>query len=113
LLNLGRVRSAQKKYAEAIEPLEKAVELQPTLGDAHMLVGEAYLQVKKGSKAIPHLNEAAKLGHPEAHLRLGWLFNAAGMKDKAALEYEEYLKKNPEYPERNKLKEYIQTNKKS
>jgi cytochrome c-type biogenesis protein CcmH/NrfG len=113
LLNLGRVRSAQKKYAEAIEPLEKAVELQPTLGDAHMLVGEAYLQVKKGSKAIPHLNEAATHGHPEARLRLGWLYNAAGMKDKAALEYEEYLKKNPEYPDRNKLKEYIQTNKKS
>ena len=48
-----------------------------------------------------------------AHLRLGWLYNAAGMKDKAALEYEEYLKKNPEYPDRNKLKEYISANKKS
>jgi hypothetical protein len=35
------------------------------------------------------------------------------MKDKAALEYEEYLKKNPTYPERDKLKEYIQNNKKS
>jgi hypothetical protein len=35
------------------------------------------------------------------------------LKDKAALEYEEYLKKNPQYPERNKLMEYIQTNKKS
>jgi tetratricopeptide (TPR) repeat protein len=111
--NLGRLLSSQKKYEDAIEPLEKALELQPTLGDAHMLAGEAYLQVKKGSKAIPHLNEAANLGHPEAHLRLGWLYNAAGMKDKAALEYEEYLKKNPEYPERNKLKEYIQANKKS
>lgn len=112
LLNLGRVRSAQKKYAEAIEPLEKALELQPTSGDANMLIGECYLQLKKGSKAIPYLNEAAKHGRPDAHLRLGWLYNAAGMKDKAALEYEEYLKKNPDYPERNKLKEYISTNKK-
>jgi tetratricopeptide (TPR) repeat protein len=113
LLNLGRVRSAQKRCEEAIEPLTKAVELQPDSGDANMLIGECYLQVKKGSKAIPYLNEAAKLGRPEAHLRLGWLYNAAGLKDKAALEYEEYLKKKPEYPERNKLKEYIQTNKKS
>jgi|KBSSwiStaDraftv2_1062776.scaffolds.fasta_scaffold24558_2 tetratricopeptide (TPR) repeat protein len=109
--NLGRLLSSQKKYPEAIESLEKSVELQPTSGDANMLLGEAYLQVKKGSKAIPHLNEAANLGHPEAHLRLGWLYNAAGMKDKAALEYEEYLKKNPEYPEKNKLKEYITANK--
>jgi tetratricopeptide (TPR) repeat protein len=107
------VRSSQRKFEEAVEPLTKAVELQPTSGDANYFLGECYLQLKKGSKAIPYLNEAAKLGRPDAHLRLGWLYNAAGMKDKAALEYEEYLKKNPDYPERNKLKEYIAANKKS
>lgn len=111
--NLGRLLSSQKKYDEAIESLTKSVELQPTSGDANMMLGEAYLQVKKGSKAIPYLNEAAKHGRPEAHLRLGWLYNAAGMKDKAALEYEEYLKKNPDYQEKSKLKEYITANKKS
>lgn len=111
--NLGRLLSSQKKYAESIEPLTKAVELQPTSGDANMMLGESYLQIKKGSKAIPYLEEAAKHGRPDAHLRLGWLYNAAGMKDKAAIEYEEYLKKNPEYPDRNKLKEYISANKKS
>jgi tetratricopeptide (TPR) repeat protein len=112
-LNLGRVRSSQKKFEEAVEPLTKAVELQPTSGDANFVLGECYLQLRKGSKAIPYLNEAAKNGRPDAHLRLGWLYNAAGMKDKAALEYEEYLKKNPNYSERNKLKEYIAANKKS
>ncbi|HEX5835847.1 MAG TPA: tetratricopeptide repeat protein [Pyrinomonadaceae bacterium] len=112
-LNLGRVRSSQKKFEEAVEPLTKAVELQPTSGDANYLLGECYLQLKKGSKAIPYLNEAANLGRPDAHLRLGWLYNAAGLKDKAAIEYEEYLKKNPDYPDRNKLKEYITANKKS
>ena len=112
-MNLGRLLSSQKKFEEAVEPLTKATELQPTSGDANYLLGECYLQLKKGSKAIPYLNEAAKFGRPDAHLRLGWLYNAAGMKDKAAIEYEEYLKKNPEYPERNKLKEYISANKKS
>jgi tetratricopeptide (TPR) repeat protein len=112
-LNLGRLRSSQKKFEEAVEPLTKAIDLQPTSGDANYLLGECYLQLKKGSKAIPYLNEAAKLGRPDAHLRLGWLYNAAGMKDKAAIEYEEYLKKNPSYPDRNKLKEYITANKKS
>jgi cytochrome c-type biogenesis protein CcmH/NrfG len=112
-LNLGRLRSNQKKFAEAIEPLTRVVELQPDSGEAHMLLGECYIQVKKGSKAIQYLDEAAKLGHPEAHLRLGWLYNAAGMKDKAAIEYEEFLKKKPDYPDRAKLKEYIQANKKS
>lgn len=112
-LNLGRLRSSQKKFEDAVDPLTKAIELQPDSADANFLLGECYLQLKKGSKAVPYLNEAAKLGRPDAHLRLGWLYNAAGMKDKAAIEYEEYLKKNPEYPERNKLKEYITANKKS
>jgi tetratricopeptide (TPR) repeat protein len=111
--NLGRLRSSQKKFEEAVEPLTKAIELQPDSGDANYLLGECYLQLKKGSKAVPYLNEAAKLGRSDAHLRLGWLYNAAGMKDKAAIEYEEYLRKNPHYPERNKLKEYITANKKS
>jgi len=112
-LNLGRVFSSQKKYEEAVEPLTKAVELQPTSGDANYMLGECYLQLRKGSKAIPYLNDAANNGRPDAHLRLGWLYNAAGMKDKAAIEYEEYLKKNPDYPDKNKLKEYIAANKKS
>jgi tetratricopeptide (TPR) repeat protein len=111
-INLGRVRSSQKKFEEALEPLTKAVELQPTSGDANYLLGECYLQLKKGSKAIPYLNEAANNGRPDAHLRLGWLYNAAGMKDRAAVEYEEYLKKNPTYPDRDKLKQYIAANKK-
>ena len=111
--NLGRLRSSQKKFEEAVEPLTKAIELQPDSGDANYLLGECYLQLKKGSKAVPYLNEAAKFGRPDAHLRLGWLYNAAGMKDKAAIEYEEYLKKNPNYPDRNKWKENIATNKKS
>ena len=112
-LNLGRLRSSQKKFEEAIDPLTHVVELQPDSGDAQMLLGECYLQVKKGSKAIAHLEAASRLGHPEAHLRLGWLYNAAGLKEKAAIEYEEFLKKKPDYPDRAKLKEYILLNKKS
>ena len=113
LLDLGKLRSSQKKFAEAIEPLTRAVASQPGSGDANYLLGEAYIQLKKGSKAIPYLNEAAKLGRPDAHLRLGWLYNAAGMKDKAATEYEEFLKKKPDYPDRKKLEEYINTNRKN
>lgn len=113
LLDLGKLRSSQKKFDEAIEPLTRAVEAQPSSGDANYLLGEAYIQTRKGSKAIPYLNEAAKLGRPDAHLRLGWLYNAAGMKDKAAIEYEEFLKKKPDYAERKKLEEYIAANKKN
>lgn len=113
LLNLGRLRVAQKKYEESIEPLIRAVELQPNNAEAHYLLGESYLQLKKGSKAVGYLSEAAQLGRYEAHLRLAALYNAAGMKDKAVSEYEEFLKKQPHYPDRKKLEQYIRANKKT
>lgn len=62
--------------------------------------------------ALPYLTEAAKLGKHEAHLRLALLYNGAGMKDKAALEYEQFLKKNPDYKDRKALEQYISDNKK-
>lgn len=113
LLNLGRLRTAKNQFQEAIEPLTQAVELQPTSAEANYLLGEAYLQSKKGSKAVGYLNEAAKLGKAEAHLRLATLYNAAGLKDRAATEYQEFLKKQPNYPDRKKLEEYISANKKT
>jgi tetratricopeptide (TPR) repeat protein len=114
-MNLGRVRVARKNFEGAIEPLTKAVEIQPTSADANHYLGESYLQIKKGSKAVGYLNEAIKLdpvGKADLHLRLATLYNAAGAKDRAALEYEEFLKKKPNYPDRKKLEDYIAANKK-
>ena len=112
LLNLGRLLLAEKKFDAAIEPLTEAVKSSSTSADANFLLGEAYLQIKKGSQAVPYLNEAARLGKPEAHLRLATLYNAAGMKDKAAQEYEQFLKKRPDYKDRKALEQYISANKK-
>ena len=114
-MNLGRLRVARKNYEGAIEPLSAAVNINPTSADANYYLGESYLQIKKGSKAVGYLNQAIKLdpvGRADAHLRLATLYNAVGLKDKAALEYEEFLKKKPGHPDRKKLEEYISANKK-
>lgn len=107
LLNLGRALIAQKKFVDAIAPLTQVIELRSDSADANFLLGEAYLQMKKGSKAVPYLNEAARLGQADAHLRLATLYNAAGLKSQAAAEYEQFLKKKPDYPDREKLEHYI------
>jgi hypothetical protein len=112
LLALGRLRVGEKKYQEAIEPLTTLVEIDPKSPDGNYFLGEAYLQIKKGSKAVPYLNEAARLGRPEAHLRLATLYDAVGMKDKAAAEYDQFLRKKPDYADRKKLEKYIADNKK-
>jgi len=115
LISLGRLRIAQKNFDGAIEVLMQAVKVQPTSPQANYFLGDAYLQIKKGSLAVGYLNEAIKLdpvGMADAHLRLAALYNAVGMKDKAALEYEEFLKKRPDDPEKQKLQAYITANKK-
>lgn len=115
LMNLGRVRMMQKNFEGAISPLSVAVEVKPTSAEANYRLGESYLQIKKGSKAVGYFYEALKLdpmGKADAHLRLATLYNAVGMKDKAAIEYEEFLKKKPDYPDKKKLQDYIAANKK-
>jgi len=115
LISLGRLRIAEKNFDGAIEALAQAVKVQPTSAQANYFLGEAYLQIKKGSLAVGYLNEAIKLdpvGMADAHLRLAVLYNAVGMKDKAAAEYEQFLKKRPDDPDRKKLEKYISENKK-
>ena len=115
LLNLGRVLISQKKYDAAVEPLTKAVEARPDSAEANHLLGEAYLQLKKGSKAVGYLNEAIRLdpgGKAEVHLRLAALYHGAGLKDRAAAEYEQFLAKRPAHPDRKKFEQYVKENKK-
>ena len=113
-MNLGKLRFIRKKYEESIDPLTEAVKIQASSADANYYLGEAYLQLKKGSKAVGYLYEALKLdpvGRAEVHLHLAALYNAAKLKDKAAAEYAEFLKKKPDYPDRKKLEQYIAENK--
>ena len=114
LLNLGRLQYAQKNYEAAIETLSAFVTVEAASAEGHRLLGEAYLQAKKGSKAVPELEKAISLdpvGQAEAHLRLAALYNAAGYKNVAAAEYEKFLAKRPDYPDRKKLEDYIKQNK--
>jgi tetratricopeptide (TPR) repeat protein len=114
-VNLGRMRLSAKNYDAAIEVLTRAVEVDPKSADANHYLGEAYLQMKKGSKAVGYLNEAIKLdpiGKSELHVRLATLYNNAGMKDRAAAEYEQLLAKRPDHPDRKKFEQYVAENKK-
>lgn len=114
LLNLGRLELFQKQFDVAIQVLERAVNIQSDSADANYFLGEAYLQTKRGSSAVVYFEEALRLdpqGMAEVHLQLARLYHKAGMKDKAAGEYEKFLQKKPDYPEKKKLVDYIAANK--
>jgi tetratricopeptide (TPR) repeat protein len=115
LMNMGKLQMAQKNMDGAVETFTRAVTQHPKSAAANFFLGEAYLQIKKGSKAVGYLYEAIRLdpvGHAEAHLRLATLYNAAGLKDKAVVEYEQFLAKVPDHPSRKTLEKYIKENKK-
>ncbi len=115
LLDLGKLRLAQKNYEGAIEVLSKAVALKPPSAEANYFLGEAYLNIKKGSKAVTYMNEALRIdpiGKAEIHLRIAAIYDNVGLKDLAAAEYVQFLKKRPDYKDRKKLDKYIAENKK-
>ena len=115
LINLGRLELSQKRFDVAIEVLARAVRTQPTSPDANYFLGEAYLQSQQGSLAVPYLREALRLdpfGMAEVHLRLALLYHKAGLRNKAAREYEEFLTKRPGYADKKRLETYIADNKK-
>ncbi len=115
LLNLGKLNFNQKNYEAAISTLSQLIGAHPESAEARRFLGESYLRIKKGSLAVRELEEAARLdpaGQAEAHLSLAALYDAAGLKDRAAAEYEKFLAKKPDYPEKKKLETYIRDNKK-
>ena len=114
-LNLGRLYAIEKNFNAAAEVLKPAVEKHPDSADATFLLAQSYLQTGKNDEAVPLFREAVRLdpkGKSEAHLGLAAILNAAGQKDKAAVELEQFLAKQPNDPRREKFEEYIRQNKK-
>ena len=112
-VNLGRVRLAQRNNEGAIAALQSGLAKDSTSALANYFLGEAYLAARKQTIAIDHLIEALKLdpdGMANAHLRLATVYNLSGRKDLAAIEYNEFLKKRPEYPDAQRLRDYIIAN---
>lgn len=112
-LNLGKLLLARKEGAAAVEALNSAVQLQPRSAEAQYFLGEAYLAIKRGSLAVGPLEAALELEPDkmaEVHLRLATLYNAAGMKARAAEEYRRFLEKRPDSEQASRLRRYIREN---
>lgn len=112
-IHVAKVRMAQKRFDESAEILKHASTLEPSNGRIFQLLGEVYLQAKKGSLGADALKKALELdpiGMADCHLLLGRLFDLAGAKGMAAAEYKAFLEKVPEHPDRKKLERYIREN---
>lgn len=115
LINLGKLYFSLKRFDDAVLVLSNAAKSNPESADAHHFLGESYLQLKKGSMAVPEFEAAIKIApeeKAELHLRLASLYDAANLKKKAVEEYKAFLKKRPDYSEKEKFEKYIKDNEK-
>jgi len=75
----------QNRPAEAIAPLQDAIEAMPQAAEPHYLLGVAYLMQRKPDQAIPAFEQALKLNprYAQAAAGLGNAYLAKGMKAEA------------------------------
>lgn len=112
-INVGKLRVAQKQLEAAIEIFKHAAALEPEDARIFRLLGETYLQNKQGTFGAQSLNHAIRLdpiGQAECHLQLAHLFELAKAKDLAVKEYQKFLEKVPNHPDRKKFEKFIRDN---
>jgi tetratricopeptide (TPR) repeat protein len=89
-LNLGSLLLEQGSASDALQPLEKAVQIAPNNASCHLKLGSARLRLGKLKEAQPELEEAARL-EPEnaaAHFQLGRLYKQLKLTDRAKKEFD-------------------------
>jgi tetratricopeptide (TPR) repeat protein len=89
-LNLGSLLLEQGNASDAVQPLQKAVQIAPGNASCHLKLGSALLRLGRLKEAQPELKEAARLD-PEnaaAHFQLGRLYKQLKLTDLAKKEFE-------------------------
>jgi hypothetical protein len=112
-IQIGLIRVYQKQFEAASEIFQKVTTLEPDSAISFRLLGEAYLQTRKGKLAVEALNQAIRLdpvGMAECHLLLARLYDLAGAKSLATREYKLFLSKVPDHPDKKKFEEFIKDN---
>jgi len=89
-LNLGSLLLEQGNASDALQPLEKAVQIAPNNASCRLKLGSARLRLGKLKEAQPELEEAVRL-EPEnaaAHFQLGRLYKQLKLTDRAKKEFD-------------------------
>jgi Tfp pilus assembly protein PilF len=113
LINFGMLRAFQNQFDAAVKLFERAITSDPKSAIAHRLLGEAYLQIRKGSLGLAALDKALELdpqGQAECHLLKARLYDLVGAKHLASAEYKAFLKKVPDHADKKKFEKYIKDN---
>jgi len=110
LVKLGDLFYDGQQFPSAIQYYERALAIHPENVDVRTDMGTAYFYGGNSDRAITELQTSLKYrpGHPQTLFNLGWV-RWQGKSDPkgAAAAWEELLKDNPNYPQRQQVEQYI------
>ncbi|MDT7603310.1 MAG: protein O-mannosyl-transferase [Acidobacteriota bacterium] len=107
---LGRLLSREEKTTEAVKELQRAIELEPTAFNAHLLLGGNLIQLKRPEEAERSLLRAYELGGRSAghaQLMLGQLYFGQKKYDLALNAFELYMKDVPDAQNAAQIKDVV------
>jgi cytochrome c-type biogenesis protein CcmH/NrfG len=110
LVKLGNVYYDGQQYRSAISFYERALKIHPENSDVRTDMGTAYWYAGDASKALETMEASLKYqpGHPQTLFNLGWVRWQGKGDPKGAIEaWQQLLKANPEYPQKQQVEQYI------
>lgn len=110
LVKLGDVFYDGQQYQSAIQYYERALAIHPDNPDVRTDMGTAYWYTGNADKAVAAMETSLKFrpGHPQTLFNLGWVRWQGKADPKGAVAaWEQLLKTNPDYPQRQQVEQYI------
>lgn len=111
LVKIGNVYYDGQQFPEAIQYYERALKVRPENADVRTDLGTALWYTGDADKAIAEFQKSLKYrpGHPETLFNLGVVRWQGKMDPQGAVQaWEELLKQNPNYPQRQQVLQFIE-----
>lgn len=110
LVLLGNVYYDAKDFPNAIQYYTRALAIRPENPDVRTDMGTAFWYTGNADRALTELQTSLKYrpGHPQTLFNLGWVRWQGKADPKGAVEsWEQLLKANPSYPQKQQIEQYI------
>jgi cytochrome c-type biogenesis protein CcmH/NrfG len=110
LVKLANLFYDGQQFPSAIQYYERALKIHPENPDVRTDMGTAYWYTGDADKALAAMAISLKFrpGHPQTLFNQGWIRWQGKADPKGAIEaWEQLLKANPDYPQKQQVEQYI------